>query len=188
MHYKKGELKENDVVVINEKEYKFITVKGRSKLVARDGELLNPYKNQKVGLYKDHYGYLMSGGGAHVHIYVAKAWVKGWFKGAEVNHKDFDRTNNNADNLEWVTHLDNIQYSVDNNYETICKSKRGENNGRARFTEEQVKEIRRLYDEENYSVADLVRRDYPNLKTQKDYHSIWSTYSNIVKRKTWKHI
>jgi len=188
MHYKKGELKENDVVVINEKEYKFITVKGRSKLVAKDGELFNPYRNQKVGLYKDHYGYLMSGGGAHVHIYVAKAWVKGWFEGAEVNHKDFDRTNNNADNLEWVTHLDNIQYSVDNNYETICKSKRGENNGRARFTEEQVKKIRRLYDEENYSVADLVRRDYPNLKTQKDYHSIWSTYSNIVKRKTWKYI
>lgn len=188
MNYKKGELKENDVVVINNKEYKFITLKGRSKLVAKDGELLNPYRNQKAGLHKDACGYLFAGGGVSVHRYVAHAWVNGYFKGAEVNHKDFDRTNNNAENLEWVSHSDNIQYSVDNNYECICNSKRGENNGRANFTEQQIKEIRRLYEEEGYSVADLVRRDYPNLKTSKQYHSIWSTYSNIVKRKTWKHI
>ena len=29
----------------------------------------------------------------------------------EVNHKDFDRTNNRVDNLEWCTHLENIRYS-----------------------------------------------------------------------------
>lgn len=188
MDYKKGDLKENDVVVINNKEYKFITVKGRSKLVAKDGELLNPYRNQKVGLYKDKCGYLTSGGGAHVHKYVAKAWVDGYFEGAEVNHKDFNRMNNNSDNLEWVTHFDNIQYSVEGNYERICASKRGENNGRSNFTEEQVKEMRRLYEEEHYSIADLVKRDYPNLQTSKEYKSLWSTYSNIVKRITWKHI
>jgi hypothetical protein len=33
----------------------------------------------------------------------------------EVNHKDFDRTNNYFENLEWVTHTDNILYTVKNN-------------------------------------------------------------------------
>lgn len=29
----------------------------------------------------------------------------------EVNHKDFNRRNNNVDNLEWVTHKENVLYS-----------------------------------------------------------------------------
>lgn len=47
-----------------------------------------------------------------MHLYVAKAWVDGWFEGAEINHKDYDRNNYHADNLEWVTHKDNVDYSV----------------------------------------------------------------------------
>ena len=31
----------------------------------------------------------------------------------EINHKDFNRTNNCVDNLEWVSHVDNIKYSAD---------------------------------------------------------------------------
>lgn len=46
-----------------------------------------------------------------VHILVAHSFVDGWFEGAEVNHKDFNRANPNADNLEWVTHQENIAYS-----------------------------------------------------------------------------
>ena len=46
-----------------------------------------------------------------VHILVAKEFVDGWFAGAEVNHKDFDRANPSYWNLEWVTHQDNILYS-----------------------------------------------------------------------------
>ena len=29
----------------------------------------------------------------------------------EVNHKDYDRTNSNVDNLEWISHADNVRYS-----------------------------------------------------------------------------
>ena len=47
-----------------------------------------------------------------VYILVAKAFVDGWFKGAEVNHKDFNRKNPSAENLEWVTHAENIHYSA----------------------------------------------------------------------------
>lgn len=47
----------------------------------------------------------------HVHVLVAKEFVNGYCDGLEVNHKDFDRTNNNYENLEWVTHSDNVNHS-----------------------------------------------------------------------------
>lgn len=44
----------------------------------------------------------------------------------EVNHKDFNRENPRWDNLEWVTHKDNVRYSRDNN--RYKKDITGENN------------------------------------------------------------
>lgn len=46
-----------------------------------------------------------------VHRLVALAFVDGYFDGADVNHKDFDRKNNNAENLEWVTKSQNSKWS-----------------------------------------------------------------------------
>lgn len=45
-----------------------------------------------------------------VHRLVAKAFVDGYFDGAQVNHKDECRSNNRADNLEWVTPRQNSLY------------------------------------------------------------------------------
>ena len=47
----------------------------------------------------------------HVHVLVAREFVDGWFDGAEVNHKDFNRANPAWWNLEWLSHKDNIAYS-----------------------------------------------------------------------------
>ena len=49
-----------------------------------------------------------------LHRVVAEAFVGGYFDGAEVNHIDFDRTNNAASNLEWISHQDNIAHSYSN--------------------------------------------------------------------------
>ena len=49
---------------------------------------------------------------ARVHRLVAQAFVDGWFEGAVVNHKDENRQNNRADNLEWVTFSDNLNYGT----------------------------------------------------------------------------
>lgn len=174
--------------IINDKEYRLITLRGRSKLVSKDGHIMNPCRrNQKATFHFNSDGYPCCGGGIPVHLYVAYGWVNGWFEGAEVNHKDFDRTNYHADNLEWVTHEENIKKSVEGNYDVICKSKQGVRNGRATFTEEQVLEIRKMYNE-GMSVADIIRFYHPELQCVKQYKSIHSSYLNICKRTTWKHI
>lgn len=49
-----------------------------------------------------------------VHREVAKAFVPGYFDGAQVNHKDENKQNNRWDNLEWVTAKENINYGTHN--------------------------------------------------------------------------
>lgn len=59
-----------------------------------------------------------------VHRLVASAFVKGWKPGLVVNHKDGNKLNNNADNLEWVTVRENTMHAFSNG---ICV---GSNTGR----------------------------------------------------------
>jgi hypothetical protein len=64
-----------------------------------------------------------------VHILVGKAFVDGYFDGAEINHIDCDRINNRVDNLEWVSHNDNVKYSIDmGNHVSVSANYFGENN------------------------------------------------------------
>lgn len=174
--------------IINGKEYREVTIRDRTKLISFDGDAINPIRrNQKAKWSLNQDGYPCFGGSIPVHLYVAIAWVDGWFEGAEVNHKDFNRINFNANNLEWVTHKENITYSAKNNSERQSIARRGENNGRARFTEEKVKKIRELYDS-GMSVADILRLDHPEMISNKQYKSLHSTYLNVCTRKTWKYI
>ena len=93
----------------------------------------------------------------------------------EVNHIDRNRANPRADNLEWMTHEDNVKYSYEQGgYDGV---RTGSKNGRANLTDEQVIKIRQLY-------KDGI--------TQKELSVIygvgWSTIHNIVFNLTWKHL
>ena len=48
-----------------------------------------------------------------VHALVATAFVEGWREGLEVNHKNGVKTDNRAENLEWVTASENKQHASD---------------------------------------------------------------------------
>lgn len=50
--------------------------------------------------------------GYGIHILVAKAFVPNPDNKPEVNHKDFNRANPKAENLEWVTRKENMEYSA----------------------------------------------------------------------------
>lgn len=51
---------------------------------------------------------------AYVHILVARAYVNNADHKPEVNHIDENKQNNIAENLEWVTHLENNRYGTKN--------------------------------------------------------------------------
>lgn len=57
---------------------------------------------------------------ALVHRLVAFAFCEGYMKGMEVNHKDRNKLNNTAWNLEWIEHSKNMTYSRDN-FLPLCK-------------------------------------------------------------------
>lgn len=47
----------------------------------------------------------------HVHRLVAMAFLPNYFEGAQVNHKDGNKTNNHASNLEFVTASENQKHA-----------------------------------------------------------------------------
>lgn len=50
---------------------------------------------------------------AYVHYLVANAFiVKPEGEDLVINHKDEDKTNNNVENLEWVSRMYNVMYSA----------------------------------------------------------------------------
>ena len=70
----------------------------------------NPHKDVNylvVSLWKDGIGQ-----SHYVHRLVAQAHVANPFNKPEVNHKDGDRTNNNKNNLEWVTPQENKLHAI----------------------------------------------------------------------------
>ena len=76
-----------------------------------------------------------------LHKLVAKFFIGECPEGFEINHKDGDRLNNAASNLEYVTPSQNMCHAYANG---LAKPMRGELNGTAVLTDEKVLEIRRL--------------------------------------------
>ena len=60
-----------------------------------------------VSLYKD-----CARKNCKVHRLVAEAFIGNWDNKPEVNHLDEDKCNNKSDNLEWVTHEENMNYGT----------------------------------------------------------------------------
>jgi hypothetical protein len=60
----------------------------------------------------------------YVHRLVATTYLPNPLNLPEVNHKDFEKSNNNLDNLEWVTTKQNKFHSIINNINKTSKTKR----------------------------------------------------------------
>lgn len=75
-----------------------------------------------------------------VHQAVAWAFIGPTPVGLQINHRDGNKTNNSADNLEYTTHYENMQHA----YRTGLMPPRlkGEAHGRAKLNEAQVREIK----------------------------------------------
>lgn len=110
-----------------------------------------------------------------VHRIVAKLFIDNPLNKSEVNHINGIKTDNRAENLQWVTHKENIAHADKTG---LRKMPSCEAHVHAKFTNEQIKLIRADYDNKLISISELSKM-----------HSVsYVTMFNIIKRKTWKGI
>ena len=101
-----------------EKQYKTFEYFGKEVTVSNDGQdVICDGKHKNIYLNRDGYpvcsikirkGRNVS---ARVARLVALAFIPNPNNLPEVNHKDYDRQNSSVENLEWMTHADNVRYS-----------------------------------------------------------------------------
>lgn len=108
-----------------------------------------------------------------VHRLVAQAFIPNPENKPQVNHINGIKTDNRASNLEWVTNQENVIHAYKNN---LMAS--GENHWKAKLTEAQVREIRKIYIP--YS------KDYGSCALAKKYGISFAAIRFIVNNKTYK--
>ena len=136
------------------------------------GHLLTQYK---AGRRKDPYLYVLIHHKGRkrifcVHRLVAKAFLEEKPPGHEVHHRDHDRFNNRASNLEYVTSAENKLAAVANGY---C----GERRYNAVFTEEKVARARSMH-RDGWMIKEIAR----------ELGVSYSATKHVVAGRTWKHV
>lgn len=167
--------------VILVEEWKKWSCNGLEYLVSNTGRIIGTYRKREILQRLNEDGYCVVSVGnlknrvvKRVHRIVAEVFVNGMEEFMEVNHKDFNRTNNNYNNLEWITHRENIAYSTLAGNMSSDK-RRGSKNGRAILNEEKVREIK-----------EMIKCEKSNRKIAKKYNVHDSTIWNIRVGNTWK--
>ena len=142
-------------------------------------------KGKRVNLFCDKDGYLLANLSKNgiakqhrVHRLVANEFIKNPLGFSEINHKDENKKNNCADNLEWCNTQYNINYGERN--VKVSKALSGENAPMCKLTETDVLEIRARYK----------RRDKDNNSSilSKEYGVSQGQILRIVKNERWKQI
>ncbi len=112
----------------------------------------------------------------HVHIIVAEAFLGQRPKNKEVNHKNGNHKDNRIQNLEWITHQENILHA----FQVLGRGnhRRGEKNHISKLRECDVISIRTLYGSGRFSYRKLAVR----------FSITHQAIRSVVKRDTWKHI
>lgn len=108
-----------------------------------------------------------------VHHLVAQTFIGDRPLGLVINHIDGCKTNNWAENLEYCTRSHNVQHAYNNGLAEI-----GENHPKAKLTEAQVIEIRRLYASSKITKKAIAKK----------FGVGRTCILNIIRCITWKHI
>ena len=160
---------ENDYKISNSGKIKSI----KKKKYGRKVEFIKTQPNQQgyrtVGLTKNGIQKTLRLGRL-----VAIAFIPNPFNKKEVNHKDFNKSNDTVENLEWVTPKENIRHCHLSNR---ANTQRGEKVGTHKLTEKQVKNILKM------RKKGLLFREIGKL-----FNVHLSTIQYIANGRNWKHL
>ena len=109
------------------------------------------------------------------HRLVAKAFIPNPSDRREVNHKDGNKENNIAYNLEWATRSENMLHVFRVNKSPTM---RGERNGHARLTASEVQEINQMWKTGNFLQKEIAL----------EFRIARTTVNAIVNGYTWAHL
>lgn len=109
----------------------------------------------------------------YVHRLVAIAHIEyfGDYSELTVNHKDYNKLNNNVENLEWMSRGDNIRYSFNEYHGNF-----GEKHYLSKLTKEDVLKIREM------------SKYYSDLELSKIFNVSKTSIYDIRKKRTWKYV
>lgn len=110
----------------------------------------------------------------YVHRLVGQAFVDNPNGYKEINHKNGIKSDNNFENLQWVTRSENIRHAY---ALRLMKPMAGEKSGMAKLTNDDVMEIRELRS------TGILLQDLSNL-----FGVTKSVISNVANHKSWKHL
>lgn len=129
--------------------------------IYRDGRIFNlNYNNtnerKELTPYSTGNGYLqvrIKGKPTLVHRLIAGLFIPNYLRKMQVNHIDGDKTNNHADNLEWVTASENCQHahdtglskSTDKHKEAVRKAAKKVGQANRKISDEQRFMIEQIY-------------------------------------------
>jgi hypothetical protein len=147
-------------------------VDGRKRFCG--GQVLKPYLNPRgylaVCLHKDQKNKVCT-----VHELVMLAFIGVRPKAFDINHIDGVKTNNYLSNLEYCSKSDNVRHSFAMGLQV---NPRGEKHNRAKLSEYQILEIRRLY----------AAGEVNQVQIASIYDVTKNNINSIVNRKTWRHL
>lgn len=145
---------------------------GKSTFV---GRILNPKTDDhgyiRITLHKKGRGKTI-----RIHRIIMETFHGECPSGMEVNHKNGDKTDNRLSNLEYVTLQENMHHSW--NVLGRPNMAKGEGHGMSKLTDNDVREIRRLFETGQYTKVAI----------GKMFNVTHKAIERVVTRRNWKHV
>lgn len=141
-------------------------------IITKEGQIISKKRNNKVlKAQPNGKGYLrvhIAGQMYFVHRLVAEKYVPNPENKPQVNHKDGNKLNNNADNLEWVTNSENRKHAVKNGLHPHGECPYAKLNWKAVEFIRNHREMKQSELAELFSVSRATIRDVWNYKSWKN--------------------
>ena len=137
--------------------------------ITREGQVINKHSNRILKPQPNGKGYLrviLGGKRYFVHRLVAEKFIPNPENKEQVNHKDGNKLNNNADNLEWVTNKENRKHAIENNLHL-----QGEACPQTKLTETDVKFIREHLELNSVELGKLLNVAPSTIRSVRNYQS-----------------